>query len=89
LVEERLRKVKAEISYLEEGETSQRKLDLLRDLGAMRCVAIGNGVDDAPMIQEAGLGICILGKEGASSAVCSLRRLLRPSIHDSGVYPKY
>ncbi|HUL37776.1 MAG TPA: ATPase P [Thermodesulfobacteriota bacterium] len=67
LVEEKLRKVKAEIVYLEEGDASQRKLDLLRNLGAMRCVAIGNGVDDAPMIQEAGFGICILGKEGASS----------------------
>jgi soluble P-type ATPase len=33
----------------------------------MRCVAIGNGVDDAPMIQEAGFGICTLGREGASS----------------------
>jgi soluble P-type ATPase len=67
VVEERLRKVKAEITYLTEGEASQRKLDLLRNLGAMRCVAIGNGVDDAPMIQEAGFGICTLGREGASS----------------------
>jgi soluble P-type ATPase len=67
VVEEKLRKVKAEIAYLEKGDASQRKLDLLRNLGAMRCVAIGNGVDDAPMIQEAGFGICILGKEGASS----------------------
>jgi soluble P-type ATPase len=69
LVEERLRKVKAEIAYLIEGQASQSKLDLLRGLGAMRCVAIGKGVDDAPMIQEAGFGICILGKEGASSEV--------------------
>jgi len=64
LVEERLRKVKAEITYLTEGEASQRKSDLLRKLGATRCVAIGNGVDDALMIEEAGFGICILGKEG-------------------------
>jgi len=65
-VEERLRKVKAEITYLTEGQASQKKLDLLRNLGAMRCAAIGNGVDDVPMIQEAGFGICVLGKEGAS-----------------------
>ena len=37
LVEERLRKVKAEIVYVTEGEASQRKLDLLRKLGAMQC----------------------------------------------------
>jgi soluble P-type ATPase len=66
-LEEVLIKVKAEIIYLKEGETSQRKLDLLRQLGAARTLAIGNGVDDAPMIEEARLGICIIGKEGASA----------------------
>ena len=66
-VEETLKKVKAEIFYLTEGEISQRKLDLLRQLGTTRTVAIGNGLDDAPMIEEAGLGICVIGKEGAST----------------------
>lgn len=66
VVEETLKKVKTEIFYLTEGETSQRKVDLLRQLGATRTVAIGNGVDDIPMIEEAGLGICVIGKEGTS-----------------------
>ncbi len=67
LVEEALRKVKAEIVCLIEGEALQRKLDLLQKLGASQCVAIGNGADDAPMIEEAGLGIAVTGKEGTSS----------------------
>jgi soluble P-type ATPase len=62
-----LKKLKVEVIYLKEGEASERKLDLLRQLGAKRSVAIGNGVDDAPIMEEAGLGICILGKEGASA----------------------
>jgi len=66
-VEEVLRKVKAEVIYLTEGESSRKKLDLLRQLGATRAVAIGNGVDDGSMIEEAGLGICVLGKEGTFS----------------------
>ena len=66
-IREILKKLKAEIIYLKEGKTSERKLDLLRQLGAKRSVAIGNGVDVAPMMEEAGLGICILGKEGASA----------------------
>jgi len=66
VVEETLRRVKAEIFYSREGETSQRKLDLLRQLGTTRSVVIGNGVDDAPMIEEAALGICVMGKEGTS-----------------------
>jgi soluble P-type ATPase len=65
--EEVLKKVKAEIIYLTEGESSQKKLDLLRQMGANRTVAIGNGVDDVPMIEEAGFGICVLGKEGTFS----------------------
>ena len=66
-VEEVLKKVKAEIIYLTEGESSQKKLDLLRRLGAIGTVAIGNGLDDGPMIEEAGLGVCVIGKEGASA----------------------
>ena len=66
VVGEVLKKVKAEIVHLPEAGTSERKLDLLRQLGPNRTVAIGNGVDDAPMIEEAGLGICIIGKEGTS-----------------------
>jgi soluble P-type ATPase len=67
LMEEIFKKVKAEIIYLMEGEASQQKLDLLRQLGASRTVAIGNGVDDVPMIEEAGLGISVMGKEGTFS----------------------
>jgi soluble P-type ATPase len=69
LVEEALKKVKAEIIYLIEGEATQQKLDLLRQLGATKTVAIGNGADDAPMLEEAGLGICIMSKEGTSAEV--------------------
>jgi soluble P-type ATPase len=65
--EETLRKVKAEIFYLIEGDASQGKLNLLRQLGETRTAVIGNGVDDAPVIEEAGLGICVIGKEGASA----------------------
>jgi soluble P-type ATPase len=66
VVQDTLRRVKAEIVYSMEGGTSRQKLDLLRQLGPTRTVAIGNGVDDAPMIEEAGFGICVMGKEGTS-----------------------
>jgi soluble P-type ATPase len=66
-IEEGLKKVKAEIIYLSEGESSQQKLDLSRQLGTTRMVAVGNGADDGPMMQEAVFGLCVIGKEGASS----------------------
>jgi soluble P-type ATPase len=61
-----LKKVKAEIVYFKEGEVSQGKLNLLRQLGTAKTVAIGNGADDVLMIDEAGLGICIIGVLGTS-----------------------
>jgi soluble P-type ATPase len=67
LVEETLKKIKAEVIYLTEGESSQKKLSLLCELGAVGTVAFGNGADDGPMIAEAGFGICVIGKEGASA----------------------
>jgi soluble P-type ATPase len=66
-VDEVLRKVKAEIVYLTEGESSKEKLDLLRQLGATRTVAIGNGADGGPMMEEAVFGLCAIGKAGASA----------------------
>jgi len=67
IVREILRKVKADVLYSTEGKASQGKLDLLRQLGAAKTVSIGNGLDDVAMIEEAGFGICIIGKEGASA----------------------
>ncbi len=66
-IEEVLRKVNAEIIYLTEGESSQKKSDLVRQLGATRAVTVGNGGDDVPMMKEAAFGLCVIGKEGASS----------------------
>jgi len=83
LIEERLRKMKAEIIYLAEGDSSRRKLDLLRQLGPSRCAAIGNGMDDAAMIEEAGIGICIIGKEGTSGEAMNNADLVFTDILDA------
>jgi len=82
-VEEVLRKVKAEFIYLTQGESSQKKLDLLRQLGPNRTVAIGNGADDVSMIEEAGLGICVLGKEGISSETLTKADVVFTNILDA------
>ena len=41
------------------------KRDFLKELGPETHAAIGNGYNDHLMLQEAALGICILGSEGA------------------------
>ena len=47
---------------------ADEKLAALHQLGASRCVAIGNGANDASMLAEAALGIAVIGPEGASTA---------------------
>ena len=82
-VVETWRKVKIELIFTAEGETAQKKLDLLRQLGPARAVAIGNGLDDAPMIEEAGLGICVMGKEGTSAEAVKKADVVFTSILDA------
>lgn len=47
------------------GEQSQ-KLEFVQALGSGQTVVIGNGSNDALMLRESALGICVVGQEGAS-----------------------
>ena len=82
-VGEALRKVKAEIVYLTEGEASRRKTDLLHEIGPTGAVVIGNGVDDTQVIEEAALGICVIGKEGAWGETIKRADVVVPNILDA------
>jgi P-type E1-E2 ATPase len=46
---------------------AQAKADYVEALGADKIVAMGNGANDAAMIERAALGIAILGPEGAAA----------------------
>ncbi len=82
-VEETLRKVRAETIHLTEGEASQQKLEILRRLGASKTAAIGNGMDDVLMLEEAGLAICVIGKEGTSAEVITKADVVAMNIVDA------
>ncbi len=68
----------------------ERKAELVRRLSAAQVVAVGNGANDALMLEQAALGIAIVGPEGAAAAtlraadgvvpdvVAALDLLLRP-----------
>ena len=49
----------------EQVVTGADKLRYVGDLGATEVVALGNGANDEPMLRAAGLGIAVLGDEGA------------------------
>lgn len=46
-------------------QTGSDKRDYVGSLGASACVAIGNGRNDALMLEAAALGIVVIGPEGA------------------------
>ena len=48
--------------------TGEDKLRLLDELGRERCAVIGNGSNDALVLEAAALGFAIIGPEGASAA---------------------
>ena len=56
-----------EFKPLESGRGDLQKLSFLEELGREHTAAIGNGCNDALLLKEAALGICIVGKEGAST----------------------
>ena len=59
--------LKIEVHKLHPGEGGSQKLTFIKKLGAENTIAIGNGSNDALMLKESALGICIVGREGASA----------------------
>ncbi len=49
---------------LKSDNASEEKRELISFIGAQHTIAIGNGYNDAEMLKEAVIGICIIGKEG-------------------------
>lgn len=50
------------------GQEAEQKRDLVLGLGAESCAALGNGANDALMLAAAGLGVAVIGPEGAARA---------------------
>jgi soluble P-type ATPase len=82
-VEEALRKMRAEILYVTEGDSSQQKLNALQRLGAHQTAVIGNGLDDVRIMEQAGLGMCVIGKEGASAEAMAKADLVVTHVLDA------
>lgn len=57
-----------ELHLLTPEDQIRQKEAFVRQLGAARCVAVGNGMNDQGMLRAARLGICITGPEGAATA---------------------
>lgn len=62
------------------GNESTQKADYVRDLGAETVVAIGQGANDAGMLETAALGICVMSQEGVAIEALLAADLVTPDI---------
>ncbi len=68
------------VEVLKPGAEDQAKLALVEGLGAASCAAMGNGRNDRLMVQAAGLGMAVLGPEGASPATLAAATVTVPHV---------
>jgi soluble P-type ATPase len=59
--------LQGKIHKIDPVDEQAQKLKLVQQLGSETTVSIGNGSNDASMLKESILGICVLGPEGTSS----------------------
>jgi P-type E1-E2 ATPase len=65
---------------IQPGDEAGQKAEYVRQLGAEGVAAIGQGANDAGMLKEAALGICVMSKEGAAVDTILSADLLMPDI---------
>lgn len=62
------------------GDEALQKAEYVRNLGANRVVAMGQGANDAGMLKEAALGICVISPEGTAVETMMVADLLLPDV---------
>ena len=65
------------------GNEAKQKADYIQELGANHVVAIGQGANDALMLQAAAIGICVLSIEGVAVETLQSADLVTTNIFDA------
>jgi P-type E1-E2 ATPase len=68
---------------IQPGNEAGQKAEYVRRLGAENVVALGQGANDAAMLKEAALGLCVLSPEGTAVETLLAADLLLPDIHSA------
>lgn len=69
-----------QVTVLGPGPEDRAKLDILEGLDAATCAALGNGRNDRLMLARAGLGLAVLGPEGAHREALAAAPIVVPDI---------
>jgi P-type E1-E2 ATPase len=65
---------------MQPGDEAAQKAVFVRSLGAEKVVAVGQGANDAAMLKEAALGICVMSREGAAVETLLAADIVVPDI---------
>jgi len=65
---------------IQPGDEAEQKAAHVARLGAERVAAVGQGANDAAMLKAAGLGICVLSREGTAVEALLAADLVAPDI---------
>lgn len=65
------------------ASSGEDKLRLLEELGRERCAVIGNGSNDALVLEAAAVGFAVIGPEGASAAALRAANVVCASAVDA------
>ena len=68
---------------IKSGDEAAQKAEYVRQLGAESVVVIGQGANDAGMLEAAGIGIAVLGDEGLAVAALLKADILAANIFDA------
>ncbi|UCE35229.1 MAG: HAD hydrolase family protein [Deltaproteobacteria bacterium] len=71
------------IQTIRENQENEQKLAVVLEKGKEHTVSIGNGCNDVSMLRESAIGICVLGREGASPEVLMASDVVAPTINDA------
>jgi len=69
-----------EVSFI---RTGRDKADAVRSIGSDATIAIGNGRNDVPLMQAAGLAIAVIGPEGVAGELLAESDVIVRDINDA------
>ncbi len=78
-----IKDLKVKLHKIKKDNETGQKLELLKKIGETKTIAIGNGSNDVLMLKESLIGICVLGREGASKDAIMASDLVISDINDA------
>lgn len=83
MVQKEMADMPVQVKILPLADQDQAKKDYIRELGADRTAAIGNGRNDRLMLEAAALGIALILKEGAAARTMAVADVVCTDIRDA------